>query len=762
MDSIFKLGVMVSVIDKLTGPVRRMIGSVQGLQKTMERGQGMAEFGRQTAVNGALMMASAEKMGKAIFGIIDPFERVQDAAAPLETMITSTMGSTQKSMEASKRAAIDWMKKYNQSADEFLRTEYMMASAGLDDVKAIAGTRTALALATATMGTNTDAAELLATVYNNMGDRTRDANAEMTRLGDVLAKTQQYFQFANLGVLTESMKYAIPAAIQGRMSIEQLSVVVGQLNNAGLKGSMAGTAFTASMMQMSKASKDLGFRIARTKDGGVDFIGTIDNITKKYGDLSKASDGVQIKFQQAFGVEGLRSITLLQAKTGDMKKALDGVKNSAGTVEAAQKIMGATATKQWQKILNNIDAVKIDLAEKFMPSITQAIPKILELVTSFGNFAQSHPKLMRTILLIGALGAATLGILAPILTVASGFLMVAGYGLQGVSYLGRGLLWLGKLLGGEKLLGAIRALGLGVYNFGRQALITAVTKLPALIASVWSFTAALLANPITWIILGIVALGVALYALYRNWDVVTAFLGRTWQWLGGVFAAGRDWLLGIVGSIANFFREYGLYILAAFMPVIGIPLLIYSKWSTIGPMIGQALTGALDWIKGLFGVFRESGAALWEAFVGGLESVISRPVEVVKRGLQWVRNLLPFSDAKEGPLSALTKSGSALVETFAGGVQRAMPGLAGVVADGLSGAQLALSAPIVAPAPVLPAAPAVDLAGLLGPRLPGQAPQGPSGQRPLLIQGDVHLHVEKMDSPGDFFKVLRRLAEEMA
>jgi len=48
----------------------------------------------------------------------------------------------------------------------------------------------------------------------------------------------------------------------------------------------------------------------------------------------------------------------------------------------------------------------------------------------------------------------------------------------------------------------------------------------------------------------------------------------------------------------------------------------------------------------------------------------------MKRGftdmLGSIRNMLPFSDAKEGPLSSLSQSGAAFVTTFAGGAQQEM------------------------------------------------------------------------------------------
>ena len=53
----------------------------------------------------------------------------------------------------------------------------------------------------------------------------------------------------------------------------------------------------------------------------------------------------------------------------------------------------------------------------------------------------------------------------------------------------------------------------------------------------------------------------------------------------------------------------------------------------------------------------------------------SAPVETMKSVLGKVRNLLPFSDAKEGPLSKLTESGKSLVYAVGEGIRKAGPGV---------------------------------------------------------------------------------------
>ena len=79
----------------------------------------------------------------------------------------------------------------------------------------------------------------------------------------------------------------------------------------------------------------------------------------------------------------------------------------------------------------------------------------------------------------------------------------------------------------------------------------------------------------------------------------------------------------------------------------------------------------------------ESGRKLILSFVEGIKSVIMAPVNIVKNVLSKIRNYLPFSDAKEGPLSNLTLSGSRVLTTMSLGVQQGAPTLQKGVHDAL-------------------------------------------------------------------------------
>ena len=111
----------------------------------------------------------------------------------------------------------------------------------------------------------------------------------MTRLGDAVAITMQLNQIKDLAQLGEGMKYATSAALLYQDSLESALVAVGALNTAGLAGGQAGTAYAAALRTMTRASRMLGFEIARSADGGLDLVGTLQNIRDLYGDSSQWS-----------------------------------------------------------------------------------------------------------------------------------------------------------------------------------------------------------------------------------------------------------------------------------------------------------------------------------------------------------------------------------------------------------------------------------------------------------------------------------------
>lgn len=284
-------------------------------------------------------------------------------------------------------------------------------------------------------------------------------------------------------------------------------------------------------------------------------------------------------------------------------------------------------------------------------------------------------------------------------------------------------------------------------------------------AAIWAATAAMLANPITWIVAAIGLLSAGLYLLITNWDSVVQWLNGVWaacvQWLtdswNGVkdaFAGFGEWLAGLWQSIVdgfNAFVEYiatmrwaedfsnaaiaGFGLLGEFIgnlpglifdglvflddlagkaavwfgdfALAGINALVdFNRWvaelpgkivSALMDLGPQLASGAAEWFGGfvngakstadailewgrsfpgeLMGALGDmgnflvnSGQALVDGFLKGIKQSWDKITGWVRKGMENLRGLWPFSPAKWGPFSGhgyVTYSGEAIVRDFA-------------------------------------------------------------------------------------------------
>ena len=273
--------------------------------------------------------------------------------------------------------------------------------------------------------------------------------------------------------------------------------------------------------------------------------------------------------------------------------------------------------------------------------------------------------------------------------------------------------------------------------------------------SIWATTAALLANPITWIILAIVALIAGLVLLVQNWDAVAAFLSGVWSavvtavtdgWNGLVswfssgmqgisetLAAGWAQVVAgatgvwngivaffagvwstIVGGVSGFGASVIGFLAGVWSSIVstatdrwnglvsfvsGVPGRIFAGLASLADLGGKALawfggmyTAAqnklnelVGWVGGIpgrlvsalgniGGMLVDSGRSFLEGLARGISQGVGSAISAAQNALQAVRNLFPFSPAKD-PRSPFygkgytTYSGAALIGDFAAGVE---------------------------------------------------------------------------------------------
>lgn len=174
------------------------------------------------------------------------------------------------------------------------------------------------------------------------------------------------------------------------------------------------------------------------------------------------------------------------------------------------------------------------------------------------------------------------------------------------------------------------------------------------------------------------------------WDGIGNLLQGGWSRIGSLFqsswsllSAPFDWIAGgaasawsrITGAASAAWDSLKTMAQSAWewikAPFEGLASVASSAWEQIKTAASSAFGSLASSVSSLAGSAFESGRAFMTAVGDGIKSAVSAPYQAAKSALSFVRNLLPFSDAKEGPLADLTRSGAALIQTLAGGITKA-------------------------------------------------------------------------------------------
>ncbi len=152
---------------------------------------------------------------------------------------------------------------------------------------------------------------------------------------------------------------------------------------------------------------------------------------------------------------------------------------------------------------------------------------------------------------------------------------------------------------------------------------TLVPSIKASTAAAWKFTAALLANPIVWVVAGVMALIAALIYLWKNWDQVSKWMAGAWEWLRERIAGVLTFLQGlperfqqILSSMVDRIAEWRATIIARIGEVArniwntivntlaGLPARLLSLGGDMISSLISGITGAVGRISGVVDTVR--------------------------------------------------------------------------------------------------------------------------------------------------------------
>jgi phage-related minor tail protein len=206
------------------------------------------------------------------------------------------------------------------------------------------------------------------------------------------------------------------------------------------------------------------------------------------------------------------------------------------------------------------------------------------------------------------------------------------------------------------------------------------------VIAVWSavqgiLNLVMLASPITWIILGIVALIAAIVLLVMNWDAVVAFLTQIWggfiNWVVQVLDGFVVWWNQVWGGLGNWIKEVWD----------GFVAWITNVWNGFMGWIQGVLGGFVGWWNGLWAGIGAFISTVWNNIVswvtgavGNVWNTIMSVVGTIKAywSAAWAAVLAKIKEVWEGIKSGVSTGINAVVDF--------VKGLPGKIMGALSGA----------------------------------------------------------------------------
>lgn len=311
------------------------------------------------------------------------------------------------------------------SAKEVSEGFKYMALAGWDVQQSLDGIDGVLNLSAASGEDLARVSDILTDAISAFGDEAKDA----ARYADVMAAASSN---ANTDVagLGEAFKMVAPVAGALGYSLEDTSVALGLMANAGVKGSAAGTALRSALTNLVKPTATMEKEMKRLGINIKDSSGEMKPLDVLLGDL-RTSFGKLSEDQKAsaaatiFGKEAMSGmLAVINAGEGDFNKLTNAIANSEGVAQE----MAETMQNNLQGKLTNLKSALEELAIKIFDALEPALSWLVGAFQSLVDWLNGLDASTQTVMVAIAGLAAAIGPLAvtlgTLLTMVGGIMMM--------------------------------------------------------------------------------------------------------------------------------------------------------------------------------------------------------------------------------------------------------------------------------------------------------------------------------------------------
>lgn len=480
---------------------------------------------------------SLESTGKALTGAITaPVLGVGAAALKAGRSFTDEMntvqavsGATGKDFEKLTALARKMGAETKFSASESAEALKYMGMAGWDTQQMTAGLEPILNLAVAAGTDLATTSDIVTDALTAFGMKAEDT-AHFT---DVLAQASNSANTDVVG-LGEAFKYVAPVAGSLGYSVEDVSLALGTMANAGIKGAKAGRALSTSIMrlgsptkEMSGALSQLGVSLTDSEGKMLPFRTVLDQLRGSFKGLTEEQ---QLAYASAiFGKDAASSmLPILNASQSEWDKLAGSIDNAQGATKRMRDIMEDSLGGDFDKLKSAAEGALLDIFDIIEPTVRDIMQKVSGLLEKFHSLPkESKERIVKLALALASIGP-TLMVFGKLNKGIGGTILKLGKFGKELNRAGSITKWLGdrpigltlkafKKLGGAvgpKLLTKLKFVGTHLKGLGGHFFGLGRT-LAGLIPKIASFVVGI--GPIGWAIMAIILIVVV---MIKHWDKV--------------------------------------------------------------------------------------------------------------------------------------------------------------------------------------------------------------------------------------------------
>ena len=371
--------VTLGVVDKLTAPFKSIIANTIG-NPVVQAG--------------------------AIFGVsVSLADTVQTYGAFEESMsnVKAISGATAEQFEALTEKAKEEGATTKFTAKDSADAFGYMAMAGWKTEDMLNGIDGIMSLAAASGEDLATTSDIVTDALTAFGLKAADSG----HFADVLAQASANAN-TNVSMMGESFKYVAPVAGALKYSVEDVSLALGLMANASVKGSMAGTSLKTSLANMASPTDKMQgamdkYGISLTKRNGEmkTLSEVLDNLRSSLGGLSETEQTAAAS--TIFGKEAMAGmLAIVNASEDDYKKLTEAVYNADGASQQMADTMLDNMNGSFTLLQSAVDGAKIALGERLSPYLrefatwlTSKMPQVEDVIGDVMDYADEKIENLR-------------------------------------------------------------------------------------------------------------------------------------------------------------------------------------------------------------------------------------------------------------------------------------------------------------------------------------------------------------------------------